>query len=86
MKAAQVLKSLSQTSLNLSQTNSKNHNEPEEESDGNVKLQTFSTNADVSLELESHPLLLKLKNCSPEFIQGAISNKNVSHIVIEKNL
>lgn len=42
-----------------------------------VKLTTFSTNADFAAELETHAFTLLLKSLSLDFIKLAISNKNV---------
>jgi len=47
-----------------------------------VKLTTFSTNADFAAELETHAFSALLKSLSLEFVQKAFSNKNVLFILL----
>jgi hypothetical protein len=45
-----------------------------------VKLTTFSTNADFAAELETHAFTALFKSLSLEFFKQAISEKNVFDI------
>ena len=51
-----------------------------------VKLSTFSTNADFAAELETHAFTSLLKSLSSDFVQLAISNKNVCSLLLRKGV
>jgi hypothetical protein len=69
------IKSLSQSSLIGGGTKSR---EPSEVPvGGEVKLTTFSTNADLAIEMEAHPLLKLLKANKNDLIFRALTERHV---------
>lgn len=72
MIPSNFIKSLSQTSLVGGTKAKENEHVP-----GEVKLTTFSTNADLAVEMEAHPLLKLLKANKNDVIFRALAERHV---------